>query len=47
MAGEYERIKAIGDIDVDPELMQMPDVPSMFALRDPDGNSIWVVETTG
>jgi hypothetical protein len=22
----------------------MPGVPVMFALRDPDGNNIWVVE---
>ncbi len=24
--------------------MRMPGVPTMFALRDPDGNHIWVVE---
>jgi lactoylglutathione lyase len=41
---EHDRLKAIGDIEVDQELMQMPNVPSMFSLRDPDGNVIWVVE---
>jgi catechol 2,3-dioxygenase-like lactoylglutathione lyase family enzyme len=42
--GEYERLKAIGDIDVDAEVMQQPGTPRMFSLRDPDGNHIWVVE---
>jgi lactoylglutathione lyase len=41
---EHERLKAIGDVDVDAEPMQAPGVPVMFSLRDPDGNSIWVVE---
>ncbi len=44
VAGEHARLRAIEGIDVDPELMQMPGVPAMFALRDPDGNHIWVVE---
>jgi hypothetical protein len=26
--------------------MEAPDVPRMFSLRDPDGNHIWVVETS-
>jgi catechol 2,3-dioxygenase-like lactoylglutathione lyase family enzyme len=42
--GEHERLKAIGGVDVDEEPMRAPDVPLMFGLRDPDGNSIWVVE---
>lgn len=42
--GEHERIKALGDVDVDPELMSGPDIPTMFMLRDPDGNNIVVVE---
>ena len=42
--GELARLKAIGDIDVDAEPMRAPGVPLMFALRDPDGNHIWVVE---
>jgi catechol 2,3-dioxygenase-like lactoylglutathione lyase family enzyme len=44
---EHERLKGLGDVDVDPELMQAPNVPTMFAVRDPDGNNIWVVETPG
>jgi predicted enzyme related to lactoylglutathione lyase len=44
LAGEHERLKALGDVDVDAELMQPPGAPSMFGLRDPDGNHIWVVE---
>jgi lactoylglutathione lyase len=44
LAAEHERLKAIGGLDVDDQPMQMPGVPSMFSLRDPDGNSIWVVE---
>jgi lactoylglutathione lyase len=41
---EHARLKAIDGIDVDAELMvQMEGVPTMFSLRDPDGNNIWVV----
>jgi lactoylglutathione lyase len=42
--GEHARLKAIGGIDVDPEPMRMEGAPLMFAVRDPDGNQIWVVE---
>jgi lactoylglutathione lyase len=41
---EHERLKAIGGVDVDAELMRAPGAPVMFGLRDPDGNNIWVVE---
>jgi lactoylglutathione lyase len=41
---EHARLKAIGGVDVDPELMQPPGAPLMFMLRDPDGNHIAVVE---
>jgi lactoylglutathione lyase len=44
LAGEHERLKAIGGVDVDQDLMRAPGAPSMFSLRDPDGNHIWVVE---
>jgi lactoylglutathione lyase len=46
LQGELDRLKAIGGIDVDDAMMSMPDVPSMFSLRDPDGNHIWVVESS-
>ena len=39
--GEHARLKAVGDIDLDAE--PMPGVPTMFSLRDPDGNNVWVV----
>ncbi len=45
VAAEHERLKAIGGVEVDPELMDAPGAPPMFSLRDPDGNTIWVVET--
>ena len=40
---EHARLTAVGGIDLDPEPMQMPGAPLMFGLRDPDGNSVWVV----
>jgi lactoylglutathione lyase len=40
---EHKRLSDLG-VDVDPEPMRMPGVPVMFSLRDPDGNSVWVVE---
>ncbi|HEX2102825.1 MAG TPA: VOC family protein [Solirubrobacteraceae bacterium] len=46
VVGEHARLKAIGGIDVDPELMRSPGAPVMFGLRDPDGNNIWVVEAS-
>lgn len=42
--GEHARLSALGGMDVDPEPMRTADAPLMFALRDPDGNHIWVVE---
>ena len=44
-AAEHARLKAVGGIDLDEELMSPPGAPVMFSLRDPDGNYIWVVET--
>ena len=40
---EHARLSALGGIDLDPEPMQMEGTPLMFALRDPDGNHVWVV----
>ncbi len=42
---EHARLRAIEGVDVDPDIMQAPGVPTMFSVRDPDGNSIWIVET--
>jgi catechol 2,3-dioxygenase-like lactoylglutathione lyase family enzyme len=42
--GEHARLTALGGIDVDPEPMRVPGAPLMFMLRDPDGNTVVVVE---
>jgi len=42
---EHARLNEIGGIYLDPEPMQTPGAPLMFMLRDPDGNSIVVVES--
>lgn len=42
--GEHERLRAVGGIDIGPELMRNPGAPLMFMMRDPDGNNIVVVE---
>jgi lactoylglutathione lyase len=34
-------------VDVDPEILRFPGVPPMFALRDPDGNCLYVVQRMG
>lgn len=44
--GEHARLRALGGVDVDAEIMAAPDVPTMFAVRDPDGNQVWVVEVS-
>ncbi len=42
---EHARLAALGGIDLDPAPTAMgPGVPLMFALRDPDGNQVWVVQ---
>ena len=43
--GEHARLSEIGGIDLDPEPMQTPGAPLMFMLRDPDGNTVVVVES--
>jgi lactoylglutathione lyase len=40
---EHARLSAVGGLDLDPEPMQMAGTPLMFALRDPDGNHVWIV----
>lgn len=32
-------------VDVDADVMRWPGVPPMFSLRDPDGNTLYVVES--
>ena len=44
--GEHARLTAIGGIDLDPEPEgSTPGAPLLFMLRDPDGNTVVVVET--
>jgi predicted enzyme related to lactoylglutathione lyase len=40
---DHARLTAVGGVDLDPEPVQMEGTPLMFALRDPDGNHVWVV----
>ncbi len=44
---EHARLTEVGGIDLDPAPMQMPGAPLMFALRDPDGNHVWIVPAEG
>lgn len=32
-------------VDVDDDLLRVPGVPPMFSLRDPEGNTLYIVET--
>jgi catechol 2,3-dioxygenase-like lactoylglutathione lyase family enzyme len=43
-AGSDHATLQAGGVDVDPEVMRMEIAPPMFALRDPDGNSLILVE---
>jgi catechol 2,3-dioxygenase-like lactoylglutathione lyase family enzyme len=42
---DHTDLRARG-VDVDAEVMRMPGAPPMFGLRDPDGNSLILVEWT-
>lgn len=44
VAAEHARLRAIGGIDMDEEPTSAPGSPTLFMLRDPDGNIIAVVE---
>src|SRR4051794_29316139 len=47
LAGERERLVSVGGIDVDDAVMEPGGgAPSMFSLRAPDGNYLWVVDTS-
>src|SRR3954463_14790146 len=43
VAAEHARLSAIGGIDVD-DVMEAPGAPTLFMMRDPDGNHIAVVQ---
>lgn len=40
---DHANLRARG-VDADPEVLRMPSAPPMFTLRDPDGNSLILVE---
>jgi catechol 2,3-dioxygenase-like lactoylglutathione lyase family enzyme len=40
---DHADLRARG-VDADPEVMRLPTAPPMFAVRDPDGNSLILVE---
>jgi predicted enzyme related to lactoylglutathione lyase len=42
-AGDHATLAAAG-VDVDAEVLRFPGVPAMFSFRDPDGNTLYVVE---
>jgi catechol 2,3-dioxygenase-like lactoylglutathione lyase family enzyme len=42
-AADHATLQALG-VEVDAELIRWPGVPPMFALRDPDGNRLVIVE---
>ena len=35
---------AAAGVDLDPDVLRFPGVPPMFSFRDPDGNTLYVVE---
>ena len=39
-------VLAAAGVDVDAEVLRYPGVPPMFSFRDPDGNTLYVVEQT-
>jgi catechol 2,3-dioxygenase-like lactoylglutathione lyase family enzyme len=41
---EYERMRAVGGLQLGEPIGGMGPVPRMFSVTDPDGNSIWVVQ---
>ena len=42
-AADHEGLSAAG-VDVDAEVLRYPGVPPMFSFRDPDGNTLYLVE---
>lgn len=40
---DHGALKAAG-VDIDPEISRFPGAPPMFSFRDPDGNTLYIVE---
>jgi len=45
MRAEHERLSAAEGVTITQEPMDMGGAPQMFAISDPDGNNIWIVQT--
>jgi lactoylglutathione lyase len=45
MQAELDRVSAIDGVTIAQPPMDMGGAPPMFAIADPDGNHIWVVQT--
>jgi predicted enzyme related to lactoylglutathione lyase len=45
-SADHAALAAAG-VDVDAEVLRYPGVPPMFSFRDPDGNTLYVVEQAG
>ena len=43
---EYERLSAIDGVTISNPPMEMGGAPLMFSIADPDGNHVWVVQTS-
>ena len=41
--GDHAALRGAG-VDVDDEVLKLPGVPPMFSFRDPDGNTLYIVE---
>ncbi len=42
--GEWERLSAIGGIDLGDKPQEIPGAPLLFMMRDPDGNHLAIVQ---
>jgi predicted enzyme related to lactoylglutathione lyase len=40
---DHAALRTLG-VDTDPEVMRWPNVPAMFSFRDPEGNTLYLVE---
>jgi lactoylglutathione lyase len=45
MQAEFDRVSSIDGVTIAQAPMDMGGAPPMFAIADPDGNHIWVVQT--
>jgi lactoylglutathione lyase len=43
---EHERLSAIGGVTISTPPMEMGGAPLMFSIADPDGNHVWIVQTS-